>query len=62
VVGGVELLCDVSRGEVRPLVLLVDRPAVFAAFHGLAHAGMRATKRLIAARVMWRGLNSDVAA
>jgi transposase InsO family protein len=35
---------------------------VFAAFHGLAHAGTRATKRLIAARVMWRGLNSDVAA
>jgi transposase InsO family protein len=62
VVGGVELLCDVSRGGVRPLVPLVDRPAVFAAFHGLAHAGTRATKRLIAARVMWRGLNSDVAA
>ncbi len=62
VVGSVELLCDVSRGGVRLLVPLVDRPAVFAAFHGLAHAGMRATKRLIAARVMWRGLNSDVAA
>ncbi len=58
VVGGVELLCDVSRGEVRPLV---DRHAKFAAFHGLAHAGTRATKRLIATRVMWRGLNSDVA-
>ncbi len=62
VVGGVELLCNVSRGGVRPLVLLVDRAAVFAAFHELAHAGTRATKRLIAARVMWRGLNSDVAA
>jgi hypothetical protein len=52
VVGSVELLCDVSRGGVRPLVPLVDRPAVFAAFHGLAHAGTRATKRIIAARVM----------
>ncbi len=62
VVGGVELLCDVSRGGARPLVLLVDRPAVFAAFHELAHAGTRATRRRIAARVMWRGLNSDVAA
>jgi transposase InsO family protein len=57
-----ELLCDVSRGEVRPLVPLVDRPAVFAAFHELAHSGTRATKRLIAARVMWHGLNSEVAA
>jgi hypothetical protein len=62
VVGGVELLCDVSRGGLRPLVPLVDRPAVLAAFHGLAHASMRATKRLIAGRVMWRGLISDVAA
>jgi hypothetical protein len=39
-------------GGVQPLVLLVDRPAIFAAFHGLAHAGIQATKRLIAARVM----------
>jgi hypothetical protein len=56
VVGGVKLLCDVSRGGVRLLVQLVDRAAVFTAFHELAHAGTRATKRLIAARVMWRGL------
>jgi hypothetical protein len=62
VVGGEELLCDISRGGVRSLVPVVDRPAIFAAFHGLAHAGTRATKRLIAARVMWRGLNSHVAA
>ncbi len=48
VVGGVELLCDVSRGGVRLLVPLVDRPAAFAAFHGLVHVGTRATKRLIA--------------
>jgi transposase InsO family protein len=62
VVGSMELLCDISRGGVRPLVPLVDRPAVFAAFHELAHAGTRATKGLIATRVMWRSLNSDVAA
>jgi hypothetical protein len=62
VVGGVELLCDVSRGGLRPLVPLVDRPAIFATFHGLAHASTWATKRLIAARVMWRSLNSDVVA
>jgi hypothetical protein len=62
VVGGVELLSTSLEGGVRPLILLVNRPAVFAAFHELAHAGTRATKRLIAARVMWCGLNSDVAA
>jgi hypothetical protein len=39
-----------------------DRRTVFNAFHGLAHAGARATRRLLAARVVWRGMNSDVAA
>ncbi len=37
-VGGMELLCDVSRGGGGV------RPAIFAAFHGLAHPGTRATK------------------
>jgi transposase InsO family protein len=62
VVDGVKLLCDVSRGLVRPLIPLVDRRTVFAAFHSLAHPGARATRRLMTARVMWRGLNSDVTA
>ncbi len=62
-VGGMELLCDVSRGKVWPLVPLVHRAAVFVAFHGLAHVGPQATKRrLIAAWVIWRGLNSNVSA
>ncbi len=39
-----------------------DRQKVFNAFHGLAHAGTRATGRLIAARAMWRGMNFDLAA
>jgi hypothetical protein len=36
--------------------------AMFIAFHSLAHAGSQATKRLIAPRVMWPELNSNVAA
>jgi hypothetical protein len=36
--------------------------AKFIAFHSLAHAGSQATKRLIAPRVMWPELNSNVAA
>ncbi len=35
---------------------------MFAAFHGPAHSGTLATKWLIAARVLWHGLNSDEAA
>jgi len=59
---GASLICDFSTGVPRPLIPVVDRRAVFEAFHGLAHAGTRATRRIMAARVVWRGLNSDVAA
>jgi len=61
-VDGVRVLCDVSTGSARPIIPLADRRATFLAFHGLAHAGTRATRRLMAARVVWRGMNSDVAA
>jgi transposase InsO family protein len=59
---GASLLCDISRGEPRPLIPAVDRRVVFSSFHGLAHLGARATRRLMAARVVWRGMNSDIAA
>jgi hypothetical protein len=39
-----------------------DMRTVFNAFHGLAHAGACATRHLLAARVVWRSMNSDVAA
>jgi transposase InsO family protein len=58
---GASLLCDTLTGSPRPLIPTVDRKAVFDAFHSLAHAGTRATRRLIAARAVWRGMNSDVA-
>jgi transposase InsO family protein len=61
-VQGQQLLCDVSNGGRRPLIPEVDRKAVFAAFHGLAHPGIRATRRLMSARVIWRGMSSDIAA
>jgi transposase InsO family protein len=61
IVDGKNLLCDVSRGKIRPLVPLTDRRLIFSAFHNIAHPGIRATRRLIAERFMWRGMNSDVA-
>jgi RNase H-like domain found in reverse transcriptase/Integrase zinc binding domain len=60
VVEDVELLCDVSTGAVRHLIPAADRKAVFLAFHGLAHAGTHATKRLISARVVWRHMAADI--
>jgi cleavage and polyadenylation specificity factor subunit 1 len=59
---GSSLLCDVSRGAPRPLIPAADRLAVFTAFHTLAHPGARATRRLMAARVVWRGMSSDITA
>ena len=35
---------------------------MFLAIHGVAHPGTRATRRLVSARVIWRGMASDLAA
>ena len=59
---GVQLLCDISTGHVRPLIPVEDRQSVFTAIHGVAHPGTRATRRLVSARVVWRGMASDIAA
>ena len=59
---GVNLWCDISTGVPRPVIPVEDRRAVFNAFHGLAHVGARTTRCLLAARVVWRGMNSDVVA
>jgi transposase InsO family protein len=59
-VQGSELLCDVARGATRPLAPSADRAAVFQAIHGVAHPGIRATRRLISARFVWRGMAKDI--
>jgi hypothetical protein len=59
---GASLLSDISTGVPRPLIPVEDRKAVFYTFLSLAHAGTRVTQRLVAARAVWRGMNSDVAA
>ena len=61
-VQGHQLLWDTSTGSPRLLIPLPDSQDVFQAFHELAHAGIRATRRLMAARVVWCGISSDVAA
>ena len=59
---GVQLLCDISTGHVQPLIPAEDQQAVFAAIHNVAHPGTGATRRLVSARVVWRGMASDLAA
>ncbi len=59
--GGFQLICDVSNGRLRPIVPVNHRRKIFQALHGIAHPGVRATRRLVAARFTWRGLSSDIA-
>jgi hypothetical protein len=60
VTGGASVLCGMSTGAPRPLIPEVNRWQIFAAIHGLAHPATRAMRRLLAARIVWRGMNSDV--
>ena len=60
-VEGATLLCDVSTGVPRPLVPTPTRPAVFSVVHNLAHAGIRATRRLITGRFVWSKMAADIA-
>jgi hypothetical protein len=57
---GADVPCDVSTGVARPLVPAHFRSAVFAAIHGLAHPGIRPTRRLESSRFVWHGCASDV--
>ena len=57
--GGNVLLCDFSTGWPRPLLPPAFRAVAFAATHGLAHPGVRATKRLLSARWVWAGMAAD---
>ena len=60
-VGTESLWCDYSTGQSRPLIPPAFQLHLFKLLHGLSHPSIRATKRLCAARAVWRGLSSDVA-
>ncbi len=53
--------CDISTGKARPLVPACHRWQVFAALHGVAHPGIRASRRLISHRFLWKGTRTDMA-
>ena len=53
---GVTLLCDMSTGHPRPIVPATWRRKVFDIVHGLSHPSMRSTRKLIAAKFVWNGL------
>jgi hypothetical protein len=58
---GIQLLCDFSTGRPRPLVPKEDRKQIFEAVHGVAHPGIRASRRMLSARFIWPRMKSDIA-
>ena len=54
------ILCDTSRDHPRPVVPTSLRRRLFHMFHDLAHPGIRASRRLLTARFVWKGINHDV--
>ena len=56
---GSTLLCDISTGTPRPVVPPSWRKCVFEAVHNLSHPGIRATRRLMAGKFVWPGMNKQ---
>lgn len=54
------ITCDMSTGNPRPFVPESFRRIIFNSLHQLSHPGIRATQKLITARYVWPGINSDV--
>ena len=52
--------CDVSTGRPRPLVPEQWRRTAFSTLHNLAHPSVRATRKLVAQRFVWPGMNKDL--
>eukprot|EP00731_Ephydatia_muelleri_P021797 Em0014g388a len=57
---GITLLCDTSTGQARPVVPVSWRRKVFDLIHGLSHPSIRATRKLISSKFIWKGMNSQV--
>lgn len=56
-----KLYCDIHTGVIRPYVPESFRKDVFKNTHCLSHSGVRATRKLIARKFFWPGMNKDIA-
>lgn len=54
------ILCDCSKEQPRPILPRQWRKPAFDLIHGLAHPGIRLSKRMMAERFVWHGLHRDV--
>lgn len=56
-----KIFCDVSTGQIRPLVPPKCRKNIMETIHGLSHPGRRATLKLISDRFVWPNMRNHVA-
>ena len=54
------LLCDISTGTPRPVVPSSWQRKVFDVTHNLAHPGIRATRRLVSRKFVWKNLHKMI--
>lgn len=57
---GPSLLCDISTGTPRPVVPSNWKRRLFDIVHNLSHPGVKSTRKLMAAKFVWHGINKDV--
>ena len=55
-----KLLCDVSTGTPRLMVPPSWRSTVFHAIHNLSQPSIRTTRKLVASKFVWHGLNKQI--
>ncbi|XP_063369336.1 retrovirus-related Pol polyprotein from transposon 412 [Cydia amplana] len=56
----VKLYCETSTPHLRPYVPEEHRRAAFNAVHNISHPGIKTSRKLVAQRYFWPGLNADV--
>lgn len=52
--------CEISTGINRPFIPKSCRQNIFDSLHGLAHPGVRATRKLVSSKYFWPQMNVDV--
>ena len=57
---GVEMLCDMSQGVLRPIVPLSFRRAIFDSLNALSHPGSKPSTRLVGDRFVRKGMRKDI--
>ena len=57
---GVTLLCDTSTGRARPIVPAGWIRQIFDSIHGLSHPSVRTTRKLIASKFIWNGMQKQI--